>query len=160
MNEQQEFLDYIAQHPEDSSARLVYADWLEEHDQLEEADRQRKYALAEKWLRKFAKKCGETCTNYNEVWNTYFESDQSQEAGEQASNAEQYQEITYEMVVQAGIDYIESDGNEWFTQYGSEGARDQAYGKTLKEYWKNIEIVTGLKVPNKFQDESPFSCSC
>jgi uncharacterized protein (TIGR02996 family) len=39
---------------DDELPRLVYADWLDEHGEHEEADRQRRCVPAERWLREFA----------------------------------------------------------------------------------------------------------
>lgn len=41
---------------DDELPRLVYADWLDEHDEPEEADRQRKWVPAVRWLREYAVK--------------------------------------------------------------------------------------------------------
>ena len=38
MSDEASLLAYVYQHPEDDSARLVYADWLEEHGDIERAD--------------------------------------------------------------------------------------------------------------------------
>jgi uncharacterized protein (TIGR02996 family) len=49
MNERQAFLDHIIDNPEDDVARLVFADWLEEHGEEERAEFIRiQCALAEK----------------------------------------------------------------------------------------------------------------
>ena len=48
MDERQAFLDAIAAGPwDDEVTRLVYADWLDEHGEHEEADRQRKHIPVE-----------------------------------------------------------------------------------------------------------------
>ena len=53
--EQQSFIDFIATQPwDDEACHLVYADWLEEHDMLDEAKRQRQYVPSMRWLRKFS----------------------------------------------------------------------------------------------------------
>lgn len=58
--ELKKFLDAIHENPRDLTTRLVYADWLDEHDEPELADEQRKFNLekhdAEQWLREFHKK--------------------------------------------------------------------------------------------------------
>lgn len=48
------FLEAIEKAPKDYSHRYVYADWLDEMGEHEEADRQRKFEKSEKWLRTFA----------------------------------------------------------------------------------------------------------
>lgn len=54
------FLDAIAKNPRDLGTRLVYADWLDEHDEPELAAEQRGFELAkhdaEQWLRCYASK--------------------------------------------------------------------------------------------------------
>jgi uncharacterized protein (TIGR02996 family) len=57
------FLNAIDAAPwDDELPRLVYADWLDEQGEHEEADRQRRYVPAERWLRGFAERLNdETC---------------------------------------------------------------------------------------------------
>lgn len=43
-SEEAAFVDHLAAQPEDETARLAYADWLDEHERPEEAARQRKMA--------------------------------------------------------------------------------------------------------------------
>lgn len=140
--EQQSFLDYIASCPwNDEAPRLIYADWLEEHDMIEEADRQRKYVSAERGLREFADKCGETIENYDNDGN------------------EIYHKITYDMIVQAGYDYINND--EYFIQMGSQDAGNlMSDDDVRREFWKNWEIVTGVKITEEQRESEIFSCSC
>jgi uncharacterized protein (TIGR02996 family) len=44
------FLRALAQDEDDDATRLVYADWLDEHGDHEEADRQRRWPAARQWL--------------------------------------------------------------------------------------------------------------
>ena len=53
--EQKQFLAALMGRPEDPTLRNVYADWLEEHDQPEEARRQRAYLESLAWLREFTR---------------------------------------------------------------------------------------------------------
>ena len=53
MTEQQAFLAAIKAEPENYLHRYVYADWLDEHDMPEEANRQRAFEAADRWLREF-----------------------------------------------------------------------------------------------------------
>lgn len=151
MTEQEKFLAAIEENPKDYFLRQAYADWLEENDQPEEADRQRKYEEAEKWLTDFAARCGSYCTNY----------------GIDAP-CDRWEPVTLEIIVQAGIDFVQ--GYDWWTQVGSERARNLLadHDELKKQYWSNWEIVTGLKSPGEdFKDKdgwtmgnNPFSCTC
>ena len=53
MSERDAFLKLLAENEDDTTARLVYADWLDEQGEHEEADRQRKWPAAKEWLVKF-----------------------------------------------------------------------------------------------------------
>lgn len=52
-DEQRAFLAAIKAEPENYLHRKVYADWLDEHDMPEEANRQRAFEDADRWLREF-----------------------------------------------------------------------------------------------------------
>jgi uncharacterized protein (TIGR02996 family) len=56
MNERVAFLRAIAANEDDALVRLVYADWLEEHGEHEEAERQRKWPESKKWLDNICRK--------------------------------------------------------------------------------------------------------
>lgn len=56
--QRQAFLDAIAADPTDDSVCLVFADWLEEHDEPSEADRYRKYHESYLWMTEFASGVG------------------------------------------------------------------------------------------------------
>lgn len=145
MNDQEAFLAHIASCPwDDEIPRLIYADWLEEHDMLEEALRQRQYVPAERWLRDFARQCGDTFPNYgiNDI-----------------DNFNSAEEITYEMVVQAGRDFI--DNGNYFIQIGRKTAQNLMSNEKISgAYWKNWEIVTGIKVTDDDRDSVVFFCTC
>lgn len=61
------FIDAIAKNPRDVDTRLIFADWLEEHDEPELAAEQRAFSLerydAEQRLRKF---CDENSAEYED----------------------------------------------------------------------------------------------
>ncbi len=149
--EKEAFLTAIAKDRYDQTTRLVFANWLEENGLDDEALIQRSWTRekqeSEDWLRDYAAKCGETCTNYSDVWQEHVE--------------EEWQDITYEMVVQAGHDYV-NHGN-YSTQVGSEKARDLMYGETAELFWKHWQTVTGRTKAAREEDEwmdGPFSCTC
>ena len=53
MTEEWAFLKSILEQPDDDARKLVYADWLEDHGEHEEADRQRQWPAAKEWLVRF-----------------------------------------------------------------------------------------------------------
>ncbi len=156
MSEKEAFLSAIQKDRYDQTTRLVFADWLEENGFDDDALFQRKwtpkYQKAEDWLRDFAGKCGKTCINYNDAWD-------ARRGGEDVELV--WQDITYEMIVQAGHDYV--DHGDYFTQVGSEEARDMCRGEAAELFWEHWETVTGRTKTPREQDEwtnGPFSCTC
>jgi uncharacterized protein (TIGR02996 family) len=55
VTEQDAFLKALAEDEDDTTTRLVYADWLDDHGAHEEADRQRRWTPAKAWLVRFCK---------------------------------------------------------------------------------------------------------
>src|SRR5262245_56077100 len=56
VNERAGFLKLLAENEDDTTTRLVYADWLDDHGEHEEADRQRKWPAAKEWFVRFCQK--------------------------------------------------------------------------------------------------------
>jgi uncharacterized protein (TIGR02996 family) len=55
MSAQDAFLKALTENEDDTTTRLVYADWLDEQGEHEEADRQRKWPAAKEWLVEFCR---------------------------------------------------------------------------------------------------------
>ena len=176
--ERQAFEEALKENRYDEACHKIFADWLDEHDQPEEADWHRKWTKerqeAEDWMRDFASKCGVHCTNYSEYCDKVHKAYEEWRAAgrpEGGPNLEGVEEnlvpITYEMVMEAATQYVDSEGEEWFTQMGSEEARDMMFSAEVrKRFWECWELLTGRK-PLSGEDEwempldrGPFSCSC
>lgn len=162
MTEQEQFLEKIEADLGDEALRLVYADWLDEHDAPEEAQRQRDAVPAIQWMKELAAKSGQHCEeNYGEGHRWNRDTNEIEETGV----VEKWVPITFAIVVQAGVDYVKYNGTEHFVQLGEEALRDHF---DPDNYWKNWELVTGMKrLPLKknprYSNENhhnPFSCSC
>lgn len=167
------FLKALEENEDDDVTRLVYADWLDEHGFPEEASRQRRWRASKTWLAELASKLGEQCTNYSEAYDQYIEARVAHEDDPTIPRPQepdyQYRPITYEDVLAAGTTFAED--REYFTQFGSERARDYFSSPALRaEFWEHWSVVTGKPKPTP-QDEwekewwddrmpSPFSCSC
>jgi hypothetical protein len=132
----------------------AFSDWLEEHGFDDEAQVQRRWTPdrqhAEDRLRDLAQICG---------FNYYDWDEEGNESGE---------EITYEQMIQTGYNYLER--GDYFTQIGSETARDVVQGEVAEQFWKDWSTVTGVDLPatdkhdwpkdRPWDNPSPFSCSC
>ena len=112
---------------DDELPRLVYADWLDERGEPEEADRQRKYVPSVRWLRAFALRL----------------------------TADDYEPMSYETLIEAARTYLRA-GNPYILPVLTP---DVVY-EQREEFWKNVEIVTGVAVPDTARKNVIFSCAC
>lgn len=141
------FESAIAQNPYDSSIRLVYADWLEEHGYDDEAMEQRRMSTSEwieahKWMTDFADRCGSEPLRWNH-----------------GSGITGPHKLTYEDVLQNGTDYVSVGGSDFFPAFETPEADllmedDGIVGR----YWECWEILTNRK--RLMWKANPFTCSC
>jgi uncharacterized protein (TIGR02996 family) len=136
MSERDAFLKALADNEDDTTTRLVYADWLDEHGEHEEADRQRKWQPAKEWLVQF-------CRDHNP-----------------SPDEEDHYTwvISYEDLLEIGRETLE--GDEDGLSCGNNMEMCDALNANSREFWKNWSIVTGIAVPEDVDERSYFSCAC
>ncbi|WP_088255349.1 TIGR02996 domain-containing protein [Fimbriiglobus ruber] len=157
MDERQAFLNAIAAGPWDHELpRLVFADWLDEHGEVEEADRQRRYVSSERWLREFSMKHrNEYFSDYRGKYVEDEATGESQEippvdAGNEEDIDSSYGKLMYFLKRHVDADhYLPFD-----TPYGFDDYSD--------ELWQHFRVVTGLVPPEGEHRHAipPFRCAC
>lgn len=149
--EQAEFLAAINKAPEDEVLRKIYSDWLLEHDQPEEAERQRQIAPATRWLRGFARRW-----NFKEAAHPYgrghWDSEKQEwiEDPDRGPNPKALEEMIAAAVNGEYITAMDRDLHS---------ASELAPGDEA-EFWKNVEIYTGKRFDQNHRDNFGWSCSC
>lgn len=137
MNERDPFLKALAENEDDIPTRLVFADWLDDNGEHEEADRQRKWPAAKEWLVRF-------CQKYGNEWDS--------------EDSEYYPTYDYKRLLQAGREAVESGRYGW--DCGANQTIQEALQENCAEFWKNWSIVTGIPLPSDLEKKSYFSCAC
>jgi uncharacterized protein (TIGR02996 family) len=140
----------------DPLPRLVYADWLDEHGEVEEAARQRQYVDSERWLREFA------ATNEH-FRRDYYDSEAERQEEETKWKAARkgelehynspYEELLSFLTVQATA----KDDDDYYLPF----VTPSEFSDYSDELWHHFEVVTGIRPPEKYRYElPPFRCAC
>jgi uncharacterized protein (TIGR02996 family) len=140
------FLRALAKNEDDTQTRMVYADWLDDHGEHEEADRQRKWPAAKAWLVRF-------CEEHNPAAEEVDEEIDEDDYGECP--------ISYENLIDLGREALEEPGKEGFefNCWNNMGMCD-ALRAHSREFWKNWSIVTGIPLPPDVEEKTSFHCAC
>lgn len=131
MSHREAFLRALEANEEDVTTRLVYADWLEERGETEEAERQRAWPAAKDWLRKLCDEPDDNADAYCLGVNTLIRMARS--------------------ALEDGSLAIDCGANEDMCDKLRQDCR---------EFWRKIAIVTGLPLPEGYAENSRFGCGC
>ncbi len=168
MTDRERFLKALAKNEDDTSTRLVFADWLDEHGEYDEANRQRAWPEAKAWLVKFYSDSRrdqiETLNGYRREYPDEYEGRTSVE-DDFDDPSDNYVNTFERMMEQATACILGSDrwgGSEPFGRmivYNSEWLCD-ALRAHHREFWTNACIYLGYPIPDDLDDKGHFSCAC
>jgi uncharacterized protein (TIGR02996 family) len=150
MTERDAFLEALTENEDDTTTRLVYADWLDERGEHEEADRQRKWPAAKSWLVQF-------CRSLDP------HPDEHDLDNEAPNDDDPYSffGISYEKLLNLGRKAIE-EADQWGIAFycGANETMMEALRANRREFWQNWSVVTGVPLPPDVEEKSSFGCSC
>lgn len=180
--DRQVFVDALAANEDDHTTRMIYADWLDEHDEPEEADRMRKLPAAKEWLRQWVQKINGDYPRRLAEWEAGLqewmqgrydgkpvttdmgpltEDGWSEWTGDRPQ-ADWYQRHSYEDAIAAGHSALSGEGYCFGTDAGCDYFYPWKKGEVSgsAEFFRNWSIVTGVPVPESVVKEPPFRCAC
>lgn len=137
MDEADAFLKGLDENEDDDELRMVYADWLEELGEYEEAERQRLWPDAKAWLMNFAAEHPEHQPYEDSDWTPTFG-------------------ISYADLLRLGEHCLESD----FVSFGADDGLMEDVASVFDEFMKNWSIVTGVPLPDEGLPRPRFKCAC
>lgn len=156
MSDREPFLKMIAENPLDETNRLVFADWLDEHDEPEEASRQRAWVKSFLFLRSFSR-------SYDDARYSGEEDDD----GNSIRYAEGDPRLEAACPVKVVMDEIE---NWWVPNCKGEGGQpgfgtDEASERmsdpaTRDSFFEALEVVTCYVAPEHVRTREYYSCAC
>jgi len=140
MNDRESFLNALAENEDDTITRLVYADWLDDRGEHEEADRQRKWPAAKGWLLWF-------CRQHNP---------------ESVDPDDKFGFVSYEDLIeraQGALEDSETDESPGIS-CGSNYKLSEALYKNSRDFWLNWSVVTGIPLPPDIDGKMSYRCAC
>ncbi len=145
MGERDAFLKALAENEDDNLTRSVYADWLDDHGEYDEAERQRQWPAAKAWLVRFCREIDE----------------EGSEEEIDEGNPYSYIGITYAKLVRLGHKAVEeADEGRVVLDCGANQDLADALRANAREFWRCWSAVTGVPVPAAAEGKSFFGCSC
>jgi uncharacterized protein (TIGR02996 family) len=140
-HERSAFFALIRADPTNNDTRLVFADWCEEHGDMELAGMLR--GGSEAWLRAFVAK---------------FRRHLEEQAGNQglADIHKWGQPPTYESVMKEATDFLERKSEGLVVNFHT----TQWMYDDFPEFWKHFEVLTGRALPADLDSEGLIYCIC
>jgi len=146
MTEQQAWDKLFEKEPLHHINRCVYADWLDEQGRHNEADRQRKYVDAFKFLADFT--------------SAYRYSDDTDEDGEPIPGTKKYDYRSIMEEVNYWAEEAKKDDDSSLC-FSTNYAQDQLDNReTRQKFWEAVYVVTGVMATDAIKEVEWYQCAC
>jgi uncharacterized protein (TIGR02996 family) len=145
------FVKKLEENEDDTTTRLIFADYLEENGEDEEAQRMRKWDAAKQWLLDAVASNEESYSDYD--------SDDA-EAG---SYWDEVYHIGYAQLIEFGHVGANAQGIARETarlNCGNNEHMSDFLNNHEDEFWENWSIVTGVPAPKNGKEKAWFGCAC
>lgn len=146
MDDRQAFLDALKKNEDDVATRMIYADWLEENGEDDEAERQRKWPAAKRWLQDFRRSINREGGEWDE------------ESDKWLGNGTYELPHSYADIIEAGHLLAAGEFYCFKTDRGADFFREDE--SNVEKFLLNWSIVTGIPVPDKVFEEPNIGCAC
>jgi uncharacterized protein (TIGR02996 family) len=163
MDEKKQFLAYIEEEPLDEERRLVYADWLEERGEDEEAERQRQWIGSHKWITDLCRRLTKAEYDKHMEYRNTYPDDYEDDPAEYPEDHITYDELMTIANVAMGDTHPDPALQQWTSPgqmnfWDKDGIMEE-FQYYKQEFWSHWEIVTGRKGPES-EDDIYFRCAC
>jgi uncharacterized protein (TIGR02996 family) len=137
------FLKALAADEDDEAARLIYADFLEENGEVEEAERQRAWTKAKAWIVRLCR------------------------TSEDDDEDDGYGTLDYHRLMRRAAEAVgqgagrDRNGiSRGYIQFGDDERLQDAVRAQKDEFWRHWSTVTGIVLPPGFVEACGYSCAC
>ena len=146
MNERDHFLKALAANEDDTATRMLFAEWLDEQGEHEEADRQRKWPAAKAWLMKLSE---DNKPTLRPDYGTSFYEFQMRSW------------LSYDQLIEWGREWLdEGKGVELYCHCGDSEWLCDELRISGELFWAHWSTVTGVALPPDLVAKSIYKCSC
>lgn len=164
MSDREAFLKALAANEDDNEIRMIYADFLEENDEPEEADRMRRWQASKTWMTNWVRSINYGKWEYDEETGDYLEDEKGNRVPAKKDNLGDPH--TLQDAIEAGHDAVKGNVYCWATDAGQdfffEGDYSKGESDHVREWFSHWSTLTGVKVSHleSIVEAPPFRCAC
>lgn len=159
MTQRSHFEKILAENKDDDLTRSIFADWLDENDEPEEADRMRRWRASKEWLLDWVCSINYRKYEYDENGDRIRDADGNYVSTPNRSNLGDPHDL--DDVIAAGHSVLDGDIYCWGSDAGADYFREDP--TRIKEWLYHWSMLTGVRLPEDLEEyvqSRPFRCAC